>query len=94
MKTFNWNIEKNIELKETRNISFEDVLFYIERDQIIDIVENPNQDKYPGQKHFIIKINDYVYYIPFIETDEEVFLKTIIPSRKFKKKYSGGKQND
>ena len=94
MKTFNWNKEKNIELKETRNISFEDVLFYIERNQIIDIVENPNQDKYPGQKYFIIDINDYVYYVPFVETDEEVFLKTIIPSRKYKKKYSGGKRDE
>ncbi len=89
MKTFNWDKEKNNLLKETRNISFEDILFYIERNEIIDIIENPNQDKYPAQKYFIISINDYVYYVPFIENRNEIFLKTIIPSRKYKKKYSG-----
>lgn len=94
MKTFNWNNEKNIELKKKRKISFEDVLFYIERGLIIDIVENPNQDKYPGQKYFILEINEYVYYVPFVENDDEVFLKTIVPSRKYKKKYEGGLQDD
>lgn len=93
VKRVNWNSKKNMELKESRNITFEDVLFYLEKNLIIDIVENPNQDKYPGQKYYIIEINDYIYYVPFVENDEEVFLKTIIPSRKYTKKYSGGIQN-
>ncbi len=91
MKTFNWNDEKNRKLRETRNVSFEDVLFCIQNKQILDIVENPNQDKYPGQKYFILSINDYVYYVPFIENEKEIFLKTIIPSRKYTKAYLGGK---
>ncbi len=94
MKTFTWDNEKNQLLKETRNISFEDILFYIERNEIIDIIENPNQDKYPGQRFFIIAVNDYVYYVPFIEGDNEIFLKTIIPSRKYKKIYAGGQNGE
>lgn len=38
---------------------------------------------------FIVNIEDYVYLGPFIESEEEVFLKTIIPSRKATKKYLG-----
>ena len=28
------------------------------------------------------RINDYAYVVPYIETDEEIFLKTVFPSRK------------
>lgn len=94
MKFFDWDEDKNKELRNTRGISFEDVLFYIEKREIIDIVENPNQEKYPRQKVFIIEINDYIYYVPFVEDDEKIFLKTIIPSRKYTKRYLGGKQSD
>ena len=31
---------------------------------------------------FIIKIDDYAYIIPFVENENEIFLKTIYPSRK------------
>jgi hypothetical protein len=42
-----------------------------------------------GQRIFIINIDDYAYLVPFIETEEDVFLKTIIPSRKATKLYLG-----
>ena len=44
----------------------------------------------PGSKiwnHFVKEINNYIYLVPFIETENEIFLKTIIPSRKATKKY-------
>lgn len=94
VKLFDWDKEKNSELRKTRNISFEDVLFYIERGDILDIVENPNQEKYPGQKFFILKISEYIYYVPFVEDEEKVFLKTIIPSRKYTRKYLGGSKDE
>ncbi|MCP5515468.1 MAG: DUF4258 domain-containing protein [Spirochaetales bacterium] len=94
MKLFDWDENKNRELRKTRNISFEDVLFLIEKGDIMDIVENPNQEKYPRQKYFILELNNYIYYVPFAEDDEKIFLKTIIPSRKYTKKYSGGTEND
>ena len=89
MKYFSWNTDKNKQLQEERNISFEEVVFYIEKGLLLDIVEHPNQEKYSGQKIFIININDYAYLVPFVETDREVFLKTIIPIRKATKKYLG-----
>jgi uncharacterized DUF497 family protein len=87
MKYFDWNDDKNKELIKTRNISFEDVLFYIERGEILDILEHINQVKYPNQKYFVINIDQYAYYVPFIEDEEKIFLKTIIPCRKLTKKY-------
>lgn len=87
MKYFSWNSDKNNELRKDRNVSFEEVVFQIGKGWLLDVVEHPNQEKYSGQKIFIVKINDYVYLIPFVETEKEVFLKTIIPSRKATKKY-------
>jgi hypothetical protein len=94
MKFFDWNIKKNEELKAERYVGFEDVVFSIMHDGLLDIVENPNKQKYPGQKIFIVKIEDYVYLVPFVEEEKVIFLKTIIPSRKMTKKYLGEKDED
>ena len=80
---------KNTKLRQQRGIGFEDVLFEINNGKILDIVDNPNKRRYSNQKAFILEINEYVYYVPFVEEADEVFLKTIIPSRKLKKQYLG-----
>ena len=90
MKYFSWNEEKNELLKDERQISFEDVVFYIEQGFLLDVLEHPNQEKYKGQKIFVVQIDDYAYLIPFIEDDREIFLKPIIPSRKATKQYLKG----
>ena len=87
MKTYYWNSEKNILLKTERGISFEDIMYYIEHDKLLAIINHPLPDKYPGQKIYIVEINHYAFLVPFVETDNEIFLKTIIPSRKATKKY-------
>jgi len=92
MKYFSWNEEKNALLKEERQVSFEDVVFYIEQGFLRDVLENPNQEKYKGQKIFVVLIEDYAYLIPFVEDEREIFLKTIIPSRKATKKYLKGSE--
>ena len=94
MKTFAWNNDKNALLKETREVSFEDVVFFIEKGFLLDILEHPNKDKYPDQRIFVVQIDDYAYLVPFVEDEKEVFLKTIIPSRKATKKYLQGDDND
>ena len=94
MKYFSWNNEKNRLLKSERNISFEDVVFYIERQRVLDIVQHPNQERYKGQKIFIINIDNYAYLVPFVESEREIFLKTIIPSRKATKQYLRGQNTN
>ncbi len=92
MKHFSWSAEKNELLREERQVSFEDVVFYIEQGFLLDILEHPNQEKYKGQKIFVLQMDDYVYLVPFLEDDHEIFLKTIIPSRKATKKYLKGNE--
>jgi hypothetical protein len=52
-----------------------------------NVVEHPNPSKYPNQRMFILDIGNYAYLVPFVETKTEIFLKTIIPSRKATRKY-------
>lgn len=92
MKPISWNTEKNALLKEERGVSFEDVVFHIMAGDILDTVEHPNQQRYPGQHIHVVAIEGYVYLVPFVESESEVFLKTIIPSRKATKVYRGGKK--
>ncbi len=87
MKYHSWNNDKNEKLKKERGISFEDVIYYIEHGKLLAILNHANQKKYPGQRIYALKINNYVYLVPFVETENEIFLKTIIPSRKATKKY-------
>ena len=86
-KNFNWNAEKNQLLLRERGISFERIVFEISCGNELAIQEHPNQEKYPGQKIAMVQVDEYVYAVPFIETESEVFLKTIIPSRKVTRQY-------
>ena len=87
MHYFVWNPEKNEELIKERGISFERVIQHIENEQVLDVVKHPNTSKYPNQYMFILEIDNYAYLVPFVENDSEIFLKTIIPSRKASRKY-------
>lgn len=91
---FNWDNEKNQWLKKERNISFEQVLIAIESGDIVDILEHPNKKRFTNQILILVAINDYVYAVPAVENnnDEEYFLKTIYPSRKYTERYLQGKR--
>lgn len=92
MKTFSWNPEKNRWLIENRGVSFEEVLFHIERGDVLDLIEHPNPERFPGQRILVVDVEGYAYLVPFVEDDEEVFLKTVIPSRKATRDYLGGRR--
>jgi len=82
MKTYTWDADKNNTLQKQRGVSFEKIIAAIENGKLIDILENPGK-KYAGQKLYIVEIDRYVYIAPFIETENELVLVTIFPSRKF-----------
>lgn len=95
MKPINWNSDKNLALKTERGISFEEVLVAVSQGALLDVVEHPNKEKYPNQRIFIVRIRDYAFLVPFVETDREIFLKTLIPSRSATKRYiSKGKSDE
>jgi hypothetical protein len=74
MTHYKWNHEKNEKLKADRGLGFEQIILHIERGDLIDVVEHPNQFKYPNQQMLVVKINDYVYLVPFVEDEEGKFL--------------------
>ena len=94
MKYFSWNGEKNETLKRERGVSFEAVLFHIQRGDLLDVLEHPNQERYRGQRIFVVIMDEYVFLVPFVETEDEVFLKTIIPSRRATNIYLGRRTED
>ncbi|MCB2264433.1 MAG: BrnT family toxin [Candidatus Thiosymbion ectosymbiont of Robbea hypermnestra] len=89
MKSYDWDREKNEVLRNTRGISFEEIVFHIENGDELDVYPHPNQKRYPNQLVSIVAVNDYAYLVPYVESEEGVFLKTIIPSRKATKRYLG-----
>jgi len=95
-KSLMYSYEKNELLKKERDIGFEDVILSLENGDLLDDISHPNKEKYPNQNIFIlfVQIKDYVYLVPYVENDDEIFLKTIIPSRKMNKKYLKGAKND
>ena len=84
MKYFNWNLEKNELSKAKRGISFEEITLLIESGNILGIEANSG---YPNQKIYVLEIENYAYIVPFVESENEIFLKTAFPSRKYTKRY-------
>ena len=89
MNQFDWDPEKNQQLIGERGISFEEVIFHLQSDGLLDDIKHPNQESYAHQRMYIVAIEDYVYLVPYVESNEAIFLKTIIPSRKATRQYLG-----
>ena len=94
MKLFGWDDAKNAKLRAERGIGFEDIVFHIERGGLLDTVDHPHPDRYAGQRMFVVRREEYVYLVPFVEDEHTVFLKTIIPSRKATKQYLDKESDD
>ena len=93
MKFFDWSEKKNEWLRRERGMSFERVVVAIENNQLLDVLEHPNQERYAGQRIFVVEMDDYVFLVPFLEKEDRIFMKTIIPSRKAVSKYGRRQKN-
>lgn len=87
MKPFRWSVEKNTKLIAERGVSFEEVVSAMAHGGLLDELEHPNKSRYPHQRLFVVRVRGYVYVVPFVETSDEVFLKTIFPNRKKNRDY-------
>lgn len=96
MYFYNFDHQKNRKLIELRGISFEEVISVLANKGPIDIVSHHNDEKYSHQRMYVVELHSYIYLVPFVEQENEIFLKTIFPSRKATKKYlgKGGKNYD
>ena len=84
---FNWNDDKNAQLKRERGISFERVVIAIEEGALLDVLQHPNQSRYPNQLRLVVEIESYAICIPCVIQQDEYFLKTLFPSRKYTQLY-------
>ena len=94
MENYQWDHEKSERLKAERVVSFDQVVMHIERAYVLDVYEHPNKKKYPNQQILVVRIEDYAYLVPFVESEEGRFLKTIVPSRKATRHYLGEKDEE
>lgn len=83
---YNFDSEKNKKLIISRGISFEEIIFILETKGPLYIVDHYN-NKYSHQKIYLIEIKNYIYFVPFVEERNKIFLKTIFPHRKATRKY-------
>ncbi len=84
-----FNAEKNILLKESRGINFDDIVEAINQKNILDDYTHHDSKKYPDQRIIVVKINNYAYAAPYVIDfkKEVIFLKTVYPSRVLTKQY-------
>ena len=85
---FDWSTAKNQQLIEQRGVSFESVVAAIEQGGLMDVLQHPNQTRYPGQRMYVVNLNEYAYLMPLVvQTDGKHYLKTVMPSRKATRDY-------
>ena len=90
MKPIRWNPDKSLSLKAERGVSFEEVLSAISQGGLLSVMDHPNRAKYGHQKMLVVRIQDYAYLVPYVESEEEIFLKSIMPSRKATRDFLSG----
>jgi len=60
-----WDDAKNANPRAECSIGFEDIVFHIERGDLLDILEDPNPDHYADQRIFVRREEEYAYLMPF-----------------------------
>jgi hypothetical protein len=94
VKPFRWRAEKNELLRVERGFGFEDVVVAIESGGLLDVLVHLNRERDPGQRIAVIDVGGYVVLVPYVETDDHLFLKTVIPSRQATRDHLGGRRED
>ena len=90
-----WSTEKSDELEKRRGITFEMIANKIAMGDTLLNMPHHNIDRYPNQYIYVVEIDNYCYMVPYVKSNESIFLKTIFPSRKMTKRFIGEKdEND
>lgn len=84
---FEWNPDKNELLKGTRGVSFEEIATLLSAGKVWKVMDHPNPETYPNQRVFLVPIDRYIYFVPFVIEKDVIFLKTAFPNRKATKQF-------
>lgn len=82
-----WDPEKNAALKERHGLGFERVLVALSEGALLDSRAHPNVEQYGHQRQLVVEIEGYAWIVPFVQQGDQIFLKTMFPSRKATKRY-------
>lgn len=74
---------KSERLKRTRGVSFEEIV----RATLIAVKKHPSREH---QRIMLFEHKGYLWVVPYVERGDEIFLKTLYPSRKYTKMYQRG----
>ena len=83
MKDVQWNLLKSERLKRTRGASFEELV----QSKLIAVKRHPAK---AHQHVMLFDYQGYVWVVPYVISENEIFLKTLYPSRKYTKLYKRG----
>jgi hypothetical protein len=78
-----WSRSKSDELKKTRGVSFEEIILM----RLVTIREHP---KRLNQDMLMFELRGYIWVVPCVEQGNDIFLKTLFPSRKYTKMWRRG----
>ena len=84
MKEIRWSLLKSERLKRTRGASFEEII----QSKLIAVKKHPKKS---NQNIMLFDSKGYIWVVPYVETENEIFLKTLYPSRSYTKQYKRGK---
>ena len=80
MIELSWSHVKSNRLKRTRGVSFEEIV----QAELLEVLKHP---KRPDQNIMLFRRKGYIWVVPFVQNEKEIFLKTLYPSRKYTKIY-------
>lgn len=83
MKIVKWDSMKDQRLKLLRKVGFQEIL----NSRYLDTAAHCSRG---NQQMMLFERLGYVWVVPFVEGEEEIFLKTLYPSRKYTKLYRRG----
>ena len=78
-----WDIHKSEKLKKERGVSFEEII----QARLLGAMEHPSR---AHQNILLFEHEDYVWVVPYVFRNNEAFLKTLFPSRKYTKMWKRG----
>jgi len=83
MRELRWSFLKSERLKRTRGVSFEEIIHA----RLVAVKEHPSR---PHQRIMLFDYKGYLWVVPCAEQSDEIFLKTLYPSRQYTQRYRRG----
>lgn len=83
-----YNEEKNLLLKKTRIIAFDDIIEAYKKGRKLVDLQNKGKGR-KNQRLLVVEIGGYAFVSPYVldRKNKKIFLKTVYPSRKLTKQY-------